>query len=549
MKIKKPESCTTTTWELVINLRCKFEHGLNRFETISWCDDLVDVFGFEQLELVEECLRKIYDNGKSMVSDDIYDEIDSYIKKVNRFLPPSDITQRFYEHKSITKISNYLWKRVSVTPKYDGVSAIITITPEDIFMTTKMRNDKCRNIKHRVQYLSCYPQLLQLKKSIEDRTVDWLEIKLMGELVVPLSTLEEESRPNARALSTSFVLSSHTPTFTIDFVIFNAQVPDFLTYRKLMTKLSQFNLDVAPSIRVIINPEAYHINFWKELASRFTLDYNIDGLVATNSHKDVEFAIKFITGTVQSTVKDIQWEKHGNKYFPTALINPTVCNGKIFKRVSMSCYKKLVTNNVHIGATISCLLVGDSILTFSETLSTAEEANYNLPEGAIVDDKMNLIEDDHIVTITLNIFRTLIKYYDVVSIGIKTAQEIYNALRDTSTIDALITSLEEIKDSSNKIELLLENFQTKEIYLHQALTLIPMESTSCKTQTILKYFSYNPEIVPLIEQGDIGVIKDNLHQYPCFGSKKLKEIEDRITTLIHWGVQKLKIKFELPPHN
>lgn len=96
-------------------------------------------------------------------------------------------------------------------------------------------------------------------------------------------------------------------------------------------------------------------------------------------------AMKFIPVINATTIIDIEWNvKKTGEYFPKAIIDTIVLDGKDINKASLHNYDYIVSNNCGIGSTVRISLAGDIIPFVYEIVNAAGIDDINLPEDSEV---------------------------------------------------------------------------------------------------------------------------------------------------------------------
>ena len=96
-------------------------------------------------------------------------------------------------------------------------------------------------------------------------------------------------------------------------------------------------------------------------------------------------AMKFIPVINATTIIDIEWNvKKTGEYFPKAIIDTIVLDGKDINKASLHNYDYIISNNCGIGSTVRISLAGDIIPFVYEIVNAAGIDDINLPEDSEV---------------------------------------------------------------------------------------------------------------------------------------------------------------------
>lgn len=509
------------------------------------------------LKNFDKYLTLLWSNSTTIISDEVYDIFFRILIQIGLSINTSEIKKKYYPHKpndakNLVKIYNH---DVLFTPKLDGVSGILIFYKKKLVLTTKQREGKFRDISHRLKHFDCYPQLLNLHNRVKKGEAKWAEnLILRGEIIVKLSHLREEDRFKARSYAVGHILMKDdgpASKYPISFVVFDVSLAfsDSSVINNHIDRLNLIKSEDLTTVSVIerkIDSETDNVTsveYWGALKETFNSDYNLDGIVVSDPFGKVYFAVKFSTDEYLVTVTGIEWTYKSQSYVPIISFTPFE-RGQIFEKVSMSNFSKLYSNKAHIGAKIAVCILGESNITFVKTVEYNEDESkqfYNLPKDSKICPITNkLIKKTTSDVIDLTSFQLLLKYLNVVGVGKTNSKLIYDCLRDTRSIDGIISSLKGLRGNVsmtifNKVVEIL-NCLDNDLDLSQVLAIVP-DDTLIGEKTIREYLLANPLIGHRIQTNSLTPdnIEDDSRSVTGIGEKKRASIYNRIKKFISWG--------------
>lgn len=393
------------------------------------------------VKLMEKLSEIYYNTGKSIISDDIYDNIKEILEKRdpdNNFLhnigaPISSIRKKVtlpYTMGSLTKIkpdteilkkwlNNYKGPYV-LSDKLDGVSAQFY---KDIygktFLYSRGNGILGQDISHLIQFID---------KNIK---IDMIpnETSIRGELIINKKDFTNISKDyeNARNTASGLVNSKTVDKKLgkiIQFITYSIIYPRY-TQEEQMEKLKLYNFKTVNYKVVKKLDEKILKNYLLERKEKS--DFEMDGIVcADNSqiyeHKtgtpDNAFAFKMILENqiAEATVKKIIWNLSMDGYLiPTIEITPVKLVGTTITFATAFNAKYIVDNVIGPGSKIKIIRSGDVIPYILEVSSTSTTGKPQMPDCKYKwnETKINIITTEKNETIKVKLLIHFFKKMNV----------------------------------------------------------------------------------------------------------------------------------------
>ena len=370
---------------------------------------LLQTISVEELQKVKKESDTCYDSGEILLSDQRYDILLEVIEektgsKPSTLIPVSEDSKKIKlpywmgsmdKKKTQEEIDRWLQKQKSsfiVTPKLDGVSCLLQIRDNKIYLYTRGDGSIGSDISHLQQYIRGLPKEVPKevpKASPKGSTKGSPDITIRGELMISHSDFEQFKHDfkNARQLVSGTVNSKKVRKDV-------ASCIEFIGYEEIregvnMLDLQQITTSVVPFITLKkkeINTEKLTtiITDW-----RSSLPYYIDGIVITTSepyerntsgNPDYAFAFKInsLEDTVETRVIDISWNVSKRGLIkPTVRLEPVDVGGVTIQNATGFNAKFVTENHVGKGAVVQIVRSGDVI---PHIVSVITKGVPNLPE-------------------------------------------------------------------------------------------------------------------------------------------------------------------------
>lgn len=378
---------------------------LKKIQTFTCSEQMENFCSAEQdIDVVlnlKSVLDDAYYNDESLISDELYDVLDSFIIKHHKHLKktvgakirkdnnnranlpfwmgsvdkitPADIKplERWIQkHSSFPKI--YI-----VTEKLDGVSGLYTNTNH---LYTRGDGSVGADI-------SCLLPILKLP-DLKDKNI----LAVRGEFIIPDSIFIEkykDTNSNARNMVSGLILSKTQKKSLKDVcfiayeIIYEGHSKPHLTQ---LTDLKNAGFNI-PAYKVL---EDLNIDVLTELNDRFKSEsaFKLDGIIIssnqmydrnTSGNPEYMFAFKSQSkdSIVSSTVIDIHWEiSRWGIFVPIILIEPVTIDGKTISRISGSNASLLQHRKCGIGSKVCVTFTNDVIPFITSVIEPSDEFKF-----------------------------------------------------------------------------------------------------------------------------------------------------------------------------
>jgi len=368
--------------------------------------------------------KYLYYNGKTEVSDSVYDTLENELREMGSLIPniidcPSleilakynlveelkigerelrfhhtfpmqslkkyQVTQPVDEELYPIDIKNFFNKVVNpiitCTPKLDGNSMEINYHYGCLYIALTRGNEEEGGGLDRTEKIK-----LLVPNTLPDKYKVFKKVVIRGEVIIPTAIWEEKySNPNKvdnprNWLAGILNTPDGVPTEIINDMSFVAFRMDIFDGDTIIRPENQ--LDTLKSIGFgdIFSLETTNFNhFFNEIYPKFkeyraNCEYALDGIVLNfppkywkelgenNHHPHWACAVKFVPNKVETVINDIIWNlgKDG-ELTPIALFHPTELDGTIVKRASLHNLGWIIENKVYPGCTVEIAKKGEII--------------------------------------------------------------------------------------------------------------------------------------------------------------------------------------------
>jgi len=368
------------------------------------------------VELLVEFSNAYYNEGKTVISDEIYDILRDVLKKrdpKNKYLkqtgapvvkgevdlpfPMPSLDKIKPEHDAIDKFKAIYGGPYVISDKLDGVSAMLHKNG-NLMMYTKGETEKGQNISHLIPNIFGNISLDNINKKMAIR----------GELIISKANFQkiENIYANARAATIGIVNSKYVVEDNarlIDFIAYAIVNPRFLQVEQ-MEKLKKLEFQVV-QYQVWDNLNNELLSRYLEVRRKESL-YDIDGLVVIDSgsvydlnteNPEHGFAFKMVLDDqiAETTVVDIVWNISKDGYLaPVVKVSPVKLLGVVIKKAAVYNAKYVVDNGLGIGAVVKILRSGDVIPKILEVVKPAKEVKMPAIPYVWTDSEVNIIVKD-----------------------------------------------------------------------------------------------------------------------------------------------------------
>ena len=364
---------------------------------------LTSISNNELINIVQKLNYDYYIEGKSHLSDELYDFVKSELKnrEPNNPLIDNIGVSKVYKTKlphhmgSMDKIKsgdksiiNWLKKfngnGYTISDKLDGISALYVKNEEGEKLYTRGDGKTGKDISYLIKFI----------KGLNKNTIN---TSIRGELIISKKNFKNiksaDKVMNVRNI-VSGVINSKKPNLQflkyIRFISYEVIIPDNLTSREQFKFLNDQKFLTAFNI--------YRENIDNESLSKLleerreNSDYDIDGIIVTdnNLHKrnldgnpKYSFAFKniFTLNKIEVMVLNIEWNITKDKYLqPVVTFEPIEINGVMVKRATGKNAKFIKDNNIGPGSKLLIVRRGDVIPHIEEVLSDSETGKPQMPE-------------------------------------------------------------------------------------------------------------------------------------------------------------------------
>jgi DNA ligase (NAD+) len=354
---------------------------------------------------------KYYNSSNTMFSDEIYDDIlDIYNSKTdNKYNDIGSEPEGSNNDKvklpyhmgsmnktySISAFNSWLEKTACdsyvITPKIDGTSCLISITPSRVDIYSRGNGEVGKNLTHLHPYILSKSNLTKVQTYIKQNNLRRFVCR--GELIISKTTFSvfssqfKSARSMINGISNQKATKDTSSLDSIEFMLFDileprkipehqfklASILDFKVvkpFKITFSKLKEENANVENSIL---------LTTLKEL--RASYDYDIDGIIITKNilnpkcvsgNPDYSIAFKSNGDGEITTVINIEWNisKHGT-LIPTIVFKPIKLGSSVVSRCTGFNGAYIFNNSLGPNSIIRVLLSGEVIPYISQVIEQA----------------------------------------------------------------------------------------------------------------------------------------------------------------------------------
>jgi DNA ligase (NAD+) len=369
------------------------------------------------VSFLEECDKAFFNTSSTLVSDDMYDLVKNYLKKLD---PKNPYFKRVgadeetkvklpYWMGSLDKIKDDekaidSWKKkykgpAIVSDKLDGISCLFYKNDNDIKIYTRGNGIEGQDISHLRNYIT-FPNVTETKFAIR------------GELIISRSNWEKikDIGSNARNVVAGAIHSkilNKTILGNIEFLAYDIMYPE-MKIEDSFNYFTRNNIKCA-YYKLLEESDINLQSLSKQLESRRKdSEYEVDGIVIYNNkqHKLVNgknpkyaFAFKSILTHEQAEVivTDVEWNVSMHKYMkPIIKFNEVVISGVKIKQATGFNGKFINDNIIGPGSRIVIIRSGDVIPHVLKVLSVSSNGKPKMPENKYrwTDTQIDIILDE-----------------------------------------------------------------------------------------------------------------------------------------------------------
>ena len=355
----------------------------------------------EIISFLQQCDTAFFNTGSTLVSDDMYDLLKDYLKKLDPKNPYFKRVGADEETKvklpfwmgSLDKIKDNekaidSWKKKYdgssiISDKLDGISCLFYKNNDDIKIYTRGNGTEGQDISHLRNYIT-FPSITENKFVIR------------GELIISRSNWEKikDIGSNARNVVAGAIHSkiiNKDLMSNIDFIAYDILFPK-MKIEDVFNYFTKNNIKCANYVLWDLD----NINL-QSLSNHLELrrnesDYEVDGIVVYNNkiHKVINgknpkyaFAFKSILTHQQAEVivTDVEWNVSMHKYMkPIVKFNEVVIAGVKIKQATGFNGKFINSNIIGPGSRIIIIRSGDVIPHILKVLSVSSNGKPKMPE-------------------------------------------------------------------------------------------------------------------------------------------------------------------------
>jgi NAD-dependent DNA ligase len=336
-----------------------------------------------------------------------------------------------------------------ITEKLDGISALLTISKNDVKLCTRGNGEIGCDITHILKYMDIDTSINTIRKSFNEK-LQKNNINIRGELIIPTNDMET----NMRNIVSGIV---HVKDITSD-IIDKIRSVNFVAYR-----IYDFNINFSKQFELLnkvnmcipqfVSLKTCNMNTLRDIQNSFVekSKYQIDGIVISvddifgddkiGYNPKHSIALKLIGKSLQTKVIDIEWNvsKHG-LLKPRIQIEPICINGANINWVTGINARYIVQNNIGKNTILEIERSGDVIPNIKSVVTPTK---YYLPENTetdgrpkwewnktAVDIKIIQEKDGETVNNTMMEIQKLVHFFkelETPNLGPKTIENIYNS--------------------------------------------------------------------------------------------------------------------------
>ena len=363
------------------------------------------------IELLSNYDNEYYNIGNTTMTDDEYDEIKDYLKKLdknNQYLKKigaeikskdkvklpiflgSQNKIKDDDIKIFNKWMNEYNKPSSynISYKLDGISCLITYKGKDINLYTRGDGEYGQKITRFKNYIknipkkinnSNYSNSLGVRGELIINKENWKKIKEIDDKI-------SNARNYVAGLINSKTINKDIISKYLEFVAYDLidlNKPDErIPINDIYELLEKYNFKVVDNIKVNNINLDYLLTKLKEFKSNSI--YEIDGIIITHNSNNIydykenpKFSFAFKSLKIQEEkiviVKDIEWNVSKDKYLkPIVIFDEIYLNGVNIKKATGFNADYIVKNKINIGSKIKIVRSGDVIPFIKEVISQSK---------------------------------------------------------------------------------------------------------------------------------------------------------------------------------
>lgn len=362
------------------------------------------------VKILEECDKAFFNTDETLLTDDIYDIVKSYLVKLNPQNPylkkvGADISfnkeKLPYYMGSLDKIKDNTkevdkWKgkyqgNYIISEKLDGISCLLIYSKGETKMLTRGNGEYGQNITHILPYINLNVSSINQ------------EIAIRGELIISRKNWEKISHmgANARNVVAGSIHSKKLNTEILKHIDFIAY--DVLNPRKKLSESFDILKNKIPVVKHIQTSEL-NIDLLSTTLQKWRKDsnYEIDGIVIYHnevhkiiSGKNPKYAFAFKTIITQESaeviVTDVEWNISKHRYLkPLVKFNEIVLSGVKIKQATGFNASYIKTNNIGPGSRIVIVRSGDVIPHIVQVLKPSSSGKPKMPEIPFIWNETNI---------------------------------------------------------------------------------------------------------------------------------------------------------------
>lgn len=366
------------------------------------------------VELLSIYDDEYYNTGNVSISDNEYDEIKDYLKKIDKNNPYLKKIGAEIKSKDKVKLPIFLgsqnkikdddiklynkWIKeynkpssYNISYKLDGISCLITYIGKDINLYTRGDGEYGQKITRFKNYIKNIP-----KKITNDNLHSYPSgIGIRGELIINKENWKkikenDDKASNARnyvaGLINSKTINKDIIGNYLEFIAYDLidlnNPTERLPINDIYDLLEKFNFTVVNNIKVNNIDINYLLTKLKEFKSNSI--YEIDGIIITHNSKHIydynenpKFSFAFKSLKIQEEiiviVKDIEWNVSKDKYLkPIIIFDEINLNNVNIKKATGFNADYIVKNKINIGSKIKIVRSGDVIPYIKEVITQSK---------------------------------------------------------------------------------------------------------------------------------------------------------------------------------
>ena len=364
------------------------------------------------IELLTIYDDEYYNSGNVSITDNEYDEIKDYLKKIDKNnaylkkigaeikskdkvkLPVFLGSQNKIKDDDIKLFNKWINEynepsSYNISYKLDGISCLITYNGKDINLYTRGNGEYGQKITRFKNYIKNIP-----KKIITNHNYPFY-LGIRGELIINKENWKkiketDDKASNARnyvaGLINSKTINKEIISNYLEFVAYDLidlNIPDErLPINDIYSLLEKYKFSVVNNIKVNNIDIDYLLTKLKEFKSNSI--YEIDGIIVTHNsdhiydyNENPKFSFAFKSLKIQEEiiviVKDIEWNVSKDKYLkPIIIFDEIYINNVNIKKATGFNADYIVKNKINIGSKIKIVRSGDVIPYIKEVITQSK---------------------------------------------------------------------------------------------------------------------------------------------------------------------------------